>query len=215
MTNTKVNSKKIPWSGRILGVQPRIRLMRSFDERFHSYLGFVLRISGSCESETGDFLVAVGQATQRKHQLEAGMKISAHSVPVDDPRKETASLYKTSGIKIIRDAEEIISAKPPFHGLPPDLNTYRARGHRRLATRTYDTKCTTCIWGCRMPVEIIIDQWNPSKRQYRFETFCYGPKNCFLYRPGAARKVLGRKGMSYIEEDWVDAEATAHRGLND
>jgi hypothetical protein len=29
--------------------------------------------------------------------------------------------------------------------------------------------------GCRMPVEMIIDQWNPSRRHYRTETFCYGP----------------------------------------
>jgi hypothetical protein len=42
-----------------------------------------------------------------------------------------------------------------------------------------------------MPVEIIIDQWNPSKKQYRFETFCYGPKSCPFYRPGPERKVPG------------------------
>jgi hypothetical protein len=24
-----------------------------------------------------------------------------------------------------------------------------------------------------MPVEIIIDHWNPSQKRYRFETFCY------------------------------------------
>jgi hypothetical protein len=67
-----------------------------------------------------------------------------------------------------------------------DLETYRSRGHRRLDTRTYDAKCTTCIWGCRMPVDMIIDHWNPSKKQYRFETFCYGPKSCSFYRPGLA-----------------------------
>jgi len=69
--------------------------------------------------------------------------------------------------------------------------------------------------GCRMPVEMIIDQWNPSKKQYRFETFCYGPKSCSLYRAGAKRTVPGRKGMSYTEEDWVDEETTSHRGPDD
>ncbi len=29
-----------------------------------------------------------------------------------------------------------------------------------------------------MAVEMIIDQWNPSKRRYRTETFCYGPRSC-------------------------------------
>ena len=40
----------------------------------------------------------------------------------------------------------------------------------------------------RNPVEMIIDQWNPSKRRYRTETFCYGPRSCPLYRSGPARK---------------------------
>jgi len=66
-----------------------------------------------------------------------------------------------------------------------------------------------------LPVEIIIDHWNPSKKRYRFETFCYGPKSCAFYRAGPKRKVPGRKGMSYTEEDWVDEDATAHRGPDD
>jgi hypothetical protein len=66
-----------------------------------------------------------------------------------------------------------------------------------------------------MPVEMIIDHWNPSKKRYRFETFCYGPKSCGLYRSGPARKMPGRWGMSYTEEGWVDEEATAHRGPDD
>src|SRR5438874_966803 len=66
--------------------------------------------------------------------------------------------------------------------------------------------------GCQMAVEMIIDHWNPSKRRYRTETFCYGPSSCPLYRSGPARKVPGRHGMSYTEEDCVDDEATSRRG---
>jgi len=62
-----------------------------------------------------------------------------------------------------------------------------------------------------MAVEMIIDQWNPSKRRYRTETFCCGPRSCPLYRPGPQRKVPGRRGMTYTEEDWVDEEATSRR----
>ncbi len=58
-----------------------------------------------------------------------------------------------------------------------------------------------------MTVEMIIDHWNPSKRRYRTETFCYGLRACPLYRSGPERKVL-----SYTEEDWVDDEATSRRG---
>jgi len=62
---------------------------------------------------------------------------------------------------------------------------------------------------------MIIDQWNPPKKRYRFETFCYGPKSCAFYRAGQKRKVPGQKGMSYAEEDWGDEDATSHRGPND
>ena len=203
---------KLEWSGQILAVQPRIRLMRSFDQRSHSYLGYVLRIDGTCGVEVGEFLIAVGEAAHVKHRFQTGMELSGYSLRVEDPRKETAALYKTSGIKVDKNADGKLLAGQPFHDVPPDLETYRGRGHRRLDARTFDVKCTSCIWGCRMPVEMIIDQWNPSKKQYRFETFCYGPKTCPFYRPGPVRKVPGREGMSYTEEDWVDEDATAHRG---
>jgi hypothetical protein len=36
-----------------------------------------------------------------------------------------------------------------------------------------------------------------------------------LYRSGPARKVPGRHGMSYTEEDWVDDEATSRRGSDE
>ena len=38
---------KLSWTGVITAVQPRIRLQRSFDERSHSYLGYVLLLEGS------------------------------------------------------------------------------------------------------------------------------------------------------------------------
>ena len=66
-----------------------------------------------------------------------------------------------------------------------------------------------------MAVELIIDQWNPTKRRYRTETFCYGPRSCSSYQAGPPRTAPGRKGMTYTEEDWVDEEATSHRGPDD
>jgi hypothetical protein len=66
-----------------------------------------------------------------------------------------------------------------------------------------------------MPVEIIIDQWNTSQKRYRFESFCYGPKSCSLYRAGRTRIVPGRKGMVWEEEDWVDEQDTAHRSMDE
>jgi hypothetical protein len=66
-----------------------------------------------------------------------------------------------------------------------------------------------------MPVEIIVDHWNPGKKQYRFETFCYGPKSCSLYKAGPTKKAQGRKGMVWEEENWVDEGAVSHRGMDD
>jgi hypothetical protein len=47
------------------------------------------------------------------------------------------------------------------------------------------------------------------------ETFCYGPKSCSFYKAGPMRKVPGRKGMVWEEEDWVDEDATAHRTMDE
>jgi hypothetical protein len=215
MDTGKPDTRKIAWSGRIVAVQPRIRLTRSFDERQHSYLGYVLRVDGTCDNDSREFQLALGKATHKKYRFHAGMELSGLAVPVPHPRLETAEFYKVSGIKIHTLAEAHSSVGPPFLGVPPDLSTYRERGHRRLDAKTYKSKCPTCMWGCRMPVEMIIDQWKPSKKRYRQETFCYGPKSCAFYRAGAARKVPGRKGMSYTEEDWVDEDATSHRGPDD
>ncbi len=204
--------KKLAWSGVITGNQPRIRLTRSFDERSHSYLGFVLAIDGVMGDEPSEFTIGIGKAAQSKHQFQAGDEVSGESVPAADPRIEPAEYYKTSKLKLLSRATNATPEPPPWLGVPPELPVYRERGHRRLDARTYEKGCRACIWACRMAVEMIIDQWNPGKRKCRSETFCYGPKSCPLYRAGPTRKVPGRRGMSWEEENWVDEEATAHRG---
>ena len=211
---------KITWEGEVLSVQPRIRLTRSFDQSSHSYLGYLLRMRGTLGGEVREFGVALGKGAQEKHQFQAGDRTAGVGVPVVDPRLETADLYKVSKLEVMGRGMETSSAPspfapPPFLGVPPALEVYRERGHRRLAAVTHAKKCTACIWGCEMAVEMIIDQWNPSVRRYRRETFCYGPRSCPSYKPGPTRKVPGRKGMSWEEEDWVDEEATAHRGPDD
>ena len=202
---------KEAFQGRVISVQPRIRLIRSFDERSHNYLGYSLRIKGELGESKDTFLIGIGKAAQAKHSFRAGDVIGGECLPVPDPRLEPVDFYKVSKLKIIQRAVENQTQGPPWEGVPPTLEEYRRRGHRRLAIRTYDTKCLTCIWGCRMAVEIIIDQWKPNVRKYRYETFCYGPKSCTFYKPGPIRKVPGRHGMVWEEEDWVDEDDTSHR----
>lgn len=204
--------EKILWHGTLISVQPRIRLTRSFDQRNHGYLGYVLRVAGVIGDDERQFTIGIGKAAYQKHQFRSGDLVNGKAEPVADQRIEPAEFYKASGLRVVERAADVLPLPPPWLGVAPDLDVYRERGHRRLDARTYLGKCLTCLWGCRMPVEMIIDQWNPGQKHYRFETFCYGPKSCRLYKAGPRRKVPGRKGMSYEEEDWVDEDATAHRG---
>jgi hypothetical protein len=206
---------KLPWSGKIISVQPRIRLLRSFDQRSHTYLGYSLVIDGAIGIEVRQFSIGVGKAAHQKHQFQVGDGVCGESLPVADNRQEPVAYYKTSKLKILSRSTEEIGSPPPWHGVPVDLDTYRWRGHRRLSARTYKSKCSSCVWGCRMPVTMIVDHWQPTNKRYRFETFCYGPKSCSYYNSGPRRTVPGRKGMTWEEPDWVDEDATAHRGLDE
>ena len=197
-----------------MSVQPRIRLNRTFDERSHNYMGYALRLDGIVSGEKTIFWLGVGKTSHEKFQFQRGMSAEGHAHPVADHRMECVDYYKMSGIKIVAINDSAREA-PPWQGIPPELAIYRERGHRRLSAKTYESKCVKCIWGCKMPVVITLDQWSRDKVKHRMETFCYGPKSCRLYRAGATRKVPGRNGMSWEEEDWVDEEATAHRMLDE
>ncbi len=206
---------KLPFQGALISVQPRIRLLRSFDQRNHGYLGYVLRVNGTIGDEQREFIVGIGKGAQAKHAFRAGDVVSGECQQGEDTKLETVEFYKASKLKLLKRPEGAQPVPPPWLGIPPDLETYRQRGHRRLDAHTYEAKCRSCIWGCRMAVKMIIDHWNPSNKKFRTETFCYGPKSCLFYKAGPTRKVPGRKGMSWEEEDWVDEEATAHRGMDE
>ena len=48
--------------------------------------------------------------------------------------------------------------------------------------------------------------------KWRFETHCYGPRDCPRYKAGPAYRVPGRKpGMVYMDDD---VEKSAARELN-
>ncbi|MFB0555220.1 MAG: hypothetical protein ACETWQ_18085 [Phycisphaerae bacterium] len=124
-----MKSDKLSWHGKVISVQPRIRLIRSFDQRNHAYLGYSLRVLGTIGDDSREFIIGIGRdparrepkAAQAKHRFRAGDAVSGKSHPVLDTRT-------------------------PIH-----------RG--------------------------------------------YGPKSCSFYKAGPTRKVPGRKGMSWEEED--------------
>ena len=158
-------NEKIAWSGAVTSVQPRIRLTRSFDERSHTYLGYLLRIEGTVGGVSAEFRVGIGSGTHAKHQFRMGDRVEGLGHRVAGPRLETADIYRVSKLKLIRRGEEQALAAP-WHGVPPPLPAYRERGHRP----------NVIAWPRQRP---------------------------------------GRHGMTYEEEDWVDQDATAHRGPNE
>ena len=209
---TSPKPTKRAFRGTVTSVQPRIRLLRSFDQASHSYLGFVVTIQGEVGDEKRDFRIAFGKGTYARFALRAGDEISGSGSPVENPSLEAADLYRVTGVAVHENRGPEKTGGPPWQGVAPPLAVYRERGHRRLSEQAYETSCNACLWGCRMPVEIIIDQWKPWKRKCRFETFCYGPVSCPVYKAGPRRRVRGRKpGMTWEEPDWVDEEAVSER----
>jgi hypothetical protein len=207
--------EKLKWKGQLVSVQPRIRLQRSFDQRSHTYQGFALRVNGQIADKSALFAVGIGKATQAKYAFNVGDTVEGFCLPVAQSNLDSVEYYEVSGLQILNQTIEQAPNPPPWHGVPPPIETYRERGHRRLAQKTFEAKCFSCLWAADMAVEMIIDQWNPTNVRYRRETFCYGPKSCPLYVAGPTRRVPGRKGMTWVEEDWVDDQETSHRTPDD
>ena len=98
--------KQIAWSGAVTSVQPRIRLTRSFDERSHTYLGYLLRIEGTVGGVFAEFRVGIGSGTHAKHQFRIGDHVEGLGHQVADPRLEIADIYRVSKLKLIRRGGE-------------------------------------------------------------------------------------------------------------
>ena len=195
---------KVQFAGTVTAVKARIRLLRSFDEISHSYQGYTLVLEGTVDGVAQEKLrIAVGPKTHEKHHFRIGDSVMGLAAPVSDTRREWATHYRVSGLRVAsRGPEEQQVKANPEGGLAPPLPEYRARGHRRLDRRSYRKHCQRCPFGLVMATEITIDHWNPEKKQWRFETHCYGPRECVHYHPGKPYRVQGRKpGMIWIDND--------------
>lgn len=128
-------SGKLCWQGKIVSVQPRIRLLISFDQCSHSYLGYSLLAKGRTSGSEEEFKIGIGNAAQAKHQFRVGNTVKGESHPVTDSRVEPVDYYKTSGLNLIDRWDEKESSFPPWIGVPPELSVYRERGHQRLDAR--------------------------------------------------------------------------------
>jgi hypothetical protein len=165
---------KQTFTGTITAVKARIRLLRSFDQISHAYLGYVLVLDGELDGQPVEELrIAVGPKAHETHQFRIGDRVSGMAVAVADAETEWGTHYKVSGLRILaRGPAEQAAAANPDGGIAPPLPEYRARGHRRLDAGTHAAKCGCCPFGLAMPTEITIDQWDP-------------PTSCGVSRPTA------------------------------
>jgi len=200
---------KVTFAGAVTAVKARIRLLRSFDQVSHAYLGYTLVLDGTVDGVAVDDLrVAIGPKTHETHRFRIGDQVQGLAAPVPDPDREWATHHKASGLRLLQrgPADQDVPAHPDG-GLAPPLHEYRARGHLRLDARRYRAQCQRCPFGLVMPTEITIDQWNPANKQWRFETHCYGPRDCPRYTPGKPHRVQGRKPWMVWEDDDVERAA--------
>jgi hypothetical protein len=201
---------KIQFTGKIVSVKARIRLIRSFDQvPTHQYQGYTLILDGKVDGMPRDRMkVAIGPKAHVQHQFRICDSIMGKAVLVPDPETEWAEFYKVRGIELIEQTHPGDWPPGPDGGIAPPLEQYRAQGHFRLKRETCETGCFECPFGLTMPTEIMLDHWNPSRVKWRFETHCYGLRGCPRYKSGPAYRVPGRNSgrVVYVDND-VEREA--------
>lgn len=111
--------------------------------------------------------------------------------------------------KKIKFEGKVRSVQPRSNVWRYRLDMYDWRGCRMLDGRTYKGKCFPCKWACMANVAIEYD-WGVSQK-FRFESFCYGPKNCKLYKMGKPRAVPYKGDQPSYDEGWLDDICTERR----
>ncbi len=206
--------EKIEWKGTIVSVQPRTTVWRyKLDNRTHYHRGYILFLSGKVNGIDILFSVAISEKQQQKlvFRIYDEAKGTAWTKMYDV--SDYADYYRAGGLKITRKAEQAETTPPPYLIEPPDMATYEHRGARMLSIDSYKGKCFQCAWATMSAVEIEYD-WGKS-RKYRFESYCYGPKSCKLYKMGKPRAVPYKGEGSIYDEGWMDDICTENRGWDD
>jgi len=165
---------KVPFTGTIISVKARIRLLRSFDQiPTHQYQGYTLLLNGEIDGDHREQIkIGIGPKAQDEHQFRIGDQICGLAVPVADQKTEWAEYYKVSGLKLLERSQKDNMPPNPEGGVTPPLEVYRSQGHLRLQRQTCETKCFRCPFGLTMATQMIIDHWDPSNVKWRLETHC-------------------------------------------
>ena len=202
--------EKIEWRGTILSIQPRTTVWRyRLDNRTHSHIGYNLFLNGEAAGLATDFSVAISEKQQSKLNFRIGDEVKGTGWTKLYAVSDYADYYRAGGLKIITQAVPGETVPPPYLIEPPDMATYEWRGARMLSVSSYKGKCFQCAWAAMAAVVIEYD-WGVSKK-YRFESFCYGPKSCKLYKMGRPRAVPYKGDGSSLDEGWLDDVCTENR----
>lgn len=172
-----------------MSVQPRSKVWRyRLDNRTHGMIGYNLFLTGKADGEARDFSIAISERQQNRLRFHIGDEISGTAWTKQYPKWEYADYYRAGALKKTAEAAFVDEAKDsPWVGEVPALEVYAWHGCRLLDKRRWGSKCVTCKWACMANVAIEYD-WGVSQK-FRFESFCYGPKNCKLYKMGPPRPV--------------------------
>jgi hypothetical protein len=211
-TLMKVNEpEKIKWQGRIMSVQPRTTVWRyRLDNRTHYHRGYNIFLDGEADGVQGRFCVAVSEKQQQKLVFRIGDTAKGTAWTKMYDVSDYADYYRAGGLKVTKRSEESEIAPPPYLIEPLDMDTYELRGARMLSVASYKGKCFQCAFATMSAVEIEYN-WGVSKK-YRFESFCYGPFSCKLYKMGKPRAVPYKDCGSNYDEGWMDELCTERRG---
>lgn len=206
--------EKIAWQGTIVSVQPRTAVWRyRLDNRTHYHRGYNLFLDGEANGTKARFSVGISEKQQQKLLFRIGDEVKGTAWTKKYDNRDYADYYRAAGFKIIKRAEQAETTPPPYLIEVPDLATYEQRGARMLSAARYKGKCFQCAWATMSAVEIEYN-WGVSKK-YRFESFCYGPKSCQLYKMGRPRAVPYKDCGSSYDDGWMDDLCTEGRGWDD
>lgn len=203
--------EKMNWQGTVLSIQPRTTVWRYLlDNRTHNHIGYNLFLDGEVNGESKCFSVAISEKQQFKNIFRIGNLLSGTAWTKMYKVTDYADFYKSGSLKRLKEDHDLSEQiAPPWKIAPPDLETYSYRGARILSLSCWKGKCFQCVWANMAAVEIEYN-WGISKK-YRFESFCYGPKSCKLYKMGKPRSVPYKNLGVFYDEGWLDDLCTERR----
>jgi hypothetical protein len=211
---TANDQEKVEWSGIVVAIQPRTVVWRyKIDNRTHYHKGYNIFLNGEVDGTAAPFSVAISEAQQQKLEFRIGDAAKGTAWTKMYKESDYADYYRAGGLKILCRATQTGTASPPFLIPPPDMATYEWRGARMLSLSSYKSKCFQCAWATMAAVEIEYN-WGKTKK-YRFESFCYGPKSCKLYKMGKSRAVPYYDEGSSLDDGELDKIISQNRNWED